>query len=406
MPTYKYTARDQDGKTVAGKIAADNEPLIVTELRKRNLVIISITEQRSSRPKNTTTKKGGPKKKVKSEDIVIFTRQFATMIDAGIPILQALEALGEQTSNPTFRDTVQTIQSDIQLGTSLSAAFAKHEKIFDSLYVNMIRVGETGGVLTAILERVAMYLEKSEKLKAKLQSAMIYPGVIVSMAMLITLVLIIKVVPTFSQIYDSLNQELPAMTRMLIGLSNFLQKQFFLMIAIIVGCVMGFAQLKRTQQGRFVLDSVALKLPVFGDLIRKVAISRFCRTFSTLSQSGVPILESLDIVGKTAGNVVIESLVEQVKLSVREGQSVAEPLSRSDVFPPMVVRMIAIGEKSGQMEKMLSKVAEFYDEQVDTAVEGLTKLIEPLIIGFLGIVVGFIVVALFMPILNLTSALG
>ena len=404
MPTFKYVARDQEGKNVAGKMAADNESLIVAELRKRNLIIITIDEEKGSVVKSATPKvKGG--KKIKSEDIVIFTRQFATMVDAGIPILQCLEALGEQASNPSFKKTISSIQEDIQLGSSLSAAFAKHSKVFDQLYINMLRVGETGGILSAILDRVAMYLEKSEKLKQKVQAAMIYPAVVVSMALIITTVLIVKVVPTFATIYDSLGQKLPVMTQMLIDLSNVLQHQFIFLVGGLVVIIVGFIKYRQTDAGRLQTDTLALKLPIFGDLICKVSVSRFSRTFSTLSQSGVAILETLDIVGKTCGNRVIELLVDEVKTSVREGESIAVPLSKSKVFPPMVTRMIAIGEKSGQLEKMLSKVAEFYDEQVDTAVEGLTKLIEPLIIAFLGIVVGFIVVALFMPILNLTSAM-
>ncbi len=405
MPTYKYNAKDQDGKNVSGKIAADNEALIVAELRKRNLIILSIQEEKTSGVKEgESSKKKTSRKKVKSEDIVIFTRQFATMIDAGIPILQALEALGEQTSNPSFRESVLEIREDIQLGSSLSSSFAKHPKIFDQLYINMIRVGESGGILPTILDRVAIYLEKSERLRQKVQSAMIYPSVIVTMALGITLLLIIKVVPTFASIYDSLGQKLPAMTQVLIDSSTFLQKYFLGVAVGIVVAVIVFNKYRKTESGRLQVDSLLLKIPVFGDLVCKVSVSRFARTFSTLSSSGVPILESLDIVGKTCGNRVIELLVEEVKMSVKGGESIAIPLAKSSVFPPMVTKMIAIGEKSGQMEKMLAKVAEFYDEQVDTAVEGLTKIIEPLIIGFLGIVVGFIVVALFMPILNLTQA--
>lgn len=405
MPTYKYNAKDQDGKAVSGKIAADNEAMIVAELRKRNLIILAIQEEKSSAtPKGEQPKKKTQKVKVKSEDIVIFTRQFATMIDSGIPILQALEALAEQTTNPTFRESVSTIREDIQLGSSLSSAFSKHDKVFDQLYVNMIRVGESGGILPTILDRVAVYLEKSEKLRQKVQSAMIYPSVIVSMALAITLLLIIKVVPTFASIYDSLGQKLPAMTQMLIDLSNFLQHYFLMVVVAGVIAFFAFKKYRKTEMGCLQVDTLLLKLPIFGDLICKVAVSRFARTFATLSSSGVPILESLDIVGKTCGNRVIELLVDEVKESVKGGESIAIPLAKSSVFPPMVTKMIAIGEKSGQMEKMLTKVAEFYNEQVDTAVEGLTKIIEPLIIGFLGIVVGFIVVALFMPILNLTQA--
>jgi len=403
MPTFKYSTRGQDGRTITGKMSADSQDLVIAELRKRDLVIVSVDQEKDGSKASKTAKAGG--KRVKSEDIVVFTRQFATMIDAGIPILQSLEALGEQTANPAFKEIISTIHNDIQLGSSLSAAFAKHGKVFDSLYVNMIRVGESGGVLTSVLERVALYLEKTEKLKAKVRSAMIYPAVVVTMALAITTLLIIKVVPTFAQIYDSLNQKLPLMTQMLIDFSKLMQKAFPLVVAGIVALVVAFAQYRKTPKGSLRIDGMLLRLPIFGDLICKVSVSRFCRTFATLSQSGVPILESLEIVGKTCGNRVIELLVDDIKVSVREGESIAVPLSKSTAFPSMVTRMIAIGEKSGQLEKMLSKVAEFYDEQVDTAVEGLTKLIEPLIIGFLGIVVGFIVIALFMPILNLTSAL-
>ncbi|MEI7998286.1 MAG: type II secretion system F family protein [Candidatus Omnitrophota bacterium] len=404
MPIYKYIAREQDGKNISGKISADNESMIVAELRKRNLIILTIEEEKNSAGKTISAKpKGG--KKVKSEDIVIFTRQFATMIEAGIPILQALEALSEQASNESFKQTIMVILEDIQLGSSLSAAFAKHSKVFDQLYVNMLKVGETGGILSSILDRVALYLEKSEKLKQKVTSAMIYPAVVVSMAMLITSGLIIKVVPTFATIYESLDQKLPLMTQLLIDFSQLMQHQFLFVVTGIVVAIFLCVKYYQTSNGRLQIDSLTLRLPVFGDLICKVSVSRFSRTFATLSQSGVSILETLDIVGKTCGNRVIELLVDEIKVSVREGESIAVPLAKSKFFPPMVTRMIAIGEKSGQLEKMLSKVAEFYDEQVDTAVEGLTKLIEPLIIAFLGIVVGFIVVALFMPILQLSSAI-
>ncbi|MBF0571000.1 MAG: type II secretion system F family protein [Candidatus Omnitrophica bacterium] len=404
MPTYKYTARDQEGKNVVGRISAENESAIVAELRKRNLMILSVAEEKESAfKKNVSKPRGG--KRIKPEDLVIFTRQFATMVDAGIPILQSLEALSEQTANPTFKAALVTIREDIQTGGSLSGSFAKHPKIFDQLYVNMIRVGESGGILTTILERVAIYLEKSERLRQKVKGAMIYPAVVVSMAMLITVGLLVKVVPTFSQIYASLGQKLPVMTQMLIDFSNLLQHDLPFLIAGGFVAVFLFNKYKKTPAGHIQVDTMLLKMPVFGDLICKVSVSRFCRTFATLSQSGVPILESLDIVGKTCGNRVIEILVDEIKVSVKEGNSIAEPLSKSSIFPLMVTRMISVGEKSGQLEKMLSKVAEFYDEQVDTAVEGLTKLIEPLIIGFLGIVVGFIVVALFMPILSMTSAI-
>ena len=341
-------------------------------------------------------------KNVKPDDLVIFSRQLATMVDAGIPILQGLEALQEQMP-PYFQSVIKAVHDDIQMGSSLFAAFAKHPKVFDSLFVNMIKVGETGGVLSAVLDRVSSYMEKSVKLIRKVKSAMIYPMVVVSMAIIITIILLVKVVPTFASIYASFDHELPAMTRLLINLSNIVKTQLIWYIGGIF--VMGFIlnRWNQTEKGALTIDRAKLWMPVFGELIRKVAISRFSRTLSTLIQSGVPILESLEIVGKTSGNKVLEVVVENVKNTVREGESIAVPLVKSGVFPSMVTRMIAIGEKSGQMAKMLNKIAEFYDEQVDAAVAGLTSLIEPLIIGFLGIVVGFIVVALFLPIMSITQ---
>ena len=401
MPTFKYTAKDADAKTITGKIVADNQGVVVEELRKRQLTIINIAEEKQTKEKTVT----GSSKKVKTEDLVIFTRQLSTMVDAGIPIIQAFEALGEQTTNLNFRKVILSMRDDIQLGTSLSAAFAKHPKIFDPLYVNMIKVGETGGVLTTILDRVASYLEKTAQLVRKVKSAMIYPAVVVSMAMIITTILLVKVVPTFASIYDSLGRELPPMTQLLIGISNILRRFILFIIVGMIGLIVGLVQFNKTPQGAFLIDRTKLRLPIFGNLIVKVVISRFSRTLSTLMQSGVPILESLDIVGKSCGNKVVEKIIDEVKEDVRAGEGISMPLSKSEIFPPMVTRMIAIGEKSGQLEKMLTKISEFYDDQVDAAVAGLTTLIEPLIIAFLGTVVGFIVIALFMPILNMAQAL-
>jgi len=399
MPTFKYIAKDQNARDVIGKIVAEKQSAVVEELRKRNLTIISIV------PLKAASRLSFTRQKVKDEDLVMFARQLATMVDAGIPILQALDALQEQMTQPYFKTVITTVRDDIQMGSSLSAAFNKHPRAFDALFINMVKVGETGGVLSAILDRISGYLEKSLKLKHKVQSAMIYPAVVVTMAGIITVVLLVKVVPTFAGIYASFNAELPALTQVLINVSNFLQKYI---LYVIVGLVVGFFLMGRwyqTDRGREILDRLSLKIPLFGELIRKVCISRFSRTLATLLQTGVPILESLDIVGKTSGNRVIENVVGNVKTNVREGESIAGPLIKSGVFPPMVTRMISIGEKSGQLEKMLTKIADFYDEQVDTMVAGLTSIIEPLIIGFLGVVVGFIVIALFLPIISITQVL-
>ncbi len=399
MITFKYVARDANARTITGKISAETQLSVLEELRKRKLTVISINPIKES----PLSKISFQSKKVKVDDIVIFSRQLATMVDAGIPILQGLEALQEQMTQPYFQSVIKSVHDDIQTGSSLFAAFAKHPRVFDSLFVNMIKVGETGGILGTVLDRVSSYMEKSVKLKRKVQSAMIYPMVVISMAIIITIILLVKVVPTFASIYASFDQELPAITKILINLSNIVKTQLLWYIG--GGVVAGFILNRwgRTQKGALAIDRAKLWMPVFGELIRKVAISRFSRTLSTLIQSGVPILESLEIVGKTSGNKVLEVVVENVKNTVREGESIAVPLVKSGVFPSMVTRMIAIGEKSGQMTKMLNKIAEFYDEQVDAAVAGLTSLIEPLIIGFLGIVVGFIVIALFLPIMSITQ---
>ena len=401
MSTFKYVAKNKDSRTVAGKIAADNKTAVIEELRRREFVIISIDEIKETVARQKTFRS----KKVKADEIVIFSRQLATMVDAGIPIMQGIDALQEQVTHPAFKRVLISIRDDIQHGNSLSAAFAKHPAVFDTFYVNMIKVGETGGVLSKILDRVSSYLEKTLRLKRKVQSALIYPIVVVCMAVIITVILLVKVVPTFAGIYASFNRELPAMTQLLITISDVLRKYLLWIIAGIIVIVVALRQWHKTPQGALVIDRSILRLPIFGNLLRKVAISRFSRTLATLIQSGVPILESLEIVGKTIGNRLLELVVEDVKINVREGESLAAPLSKSGVFPPMVTRMIGIGEKSGQMEKMLLKIAEFYDDQVDAAVEGLTSIIEPLIIGFLGIVIGFIVIALFLPIITITQIL-
>lgn len=401
MSTFKYVAKNKDSRTVAGKIAADSKAAVIEELRKREFVIISIDEIKEAAVKQKTFRS----KKVKAEEIVIFSRQLATMVEAGIPIMQGVDALQEQVTHPTFKRVLVSIRDDIQHGNSLSAAFAKHPSVFDTLYVNMIKVGETGGVLSKILDRISSYLEKTLRLKRKVQSALIYPIVVVCMAIIITVILLVKVVPTFAGIYASFNRELPAMTQALITISDILRHYLLFLVGGVIVIAVGLKQWHKTPQGALIIDRSILRLPIFGDLLRKVAISRFSRTLATLIQSGVPILESLEIVGKTIGNRLLELVVEDVKTNVREGESLAAPLSKSGVFPPMVTRMIGIGEKSGQMEKMLLKIAEFYDDQVDAAVDGLTSIIEPLIIGFLGIVIGFIVIALFLPIITITQIL-
>ncbi len=403
MSMFRYSAKDQEARAVNGKIEANDVTMVIEELRKRHLTIISIEEEKKT--SFLKTSKGGSSKKISSEDIILFARQMATMINAGIPILQTLEALEDQASNVSLKKILVQIRDDIRLGSGLSASFAKYPKVFDNLFVNMIKVGESGGVLSTVLDRLSGYMEKSEKLRRKVASAMVYPSVIVGMAAAVTTFLIIKVVPTFKSIYSGLGKELPPITQSLLDFSDLMQKQFIFIVIGIGLLVFAFFSYRKTPKGAYQIDRMILKMPVFGNLICKVAVSRFCRTLSVLVQSGVPILDGLDIVRKTIGNRVLEEVVQNVMQGVREGESIAVPLARSPIFPSMVTKMIAIGEQSGRLDKMLLKVAEFFDEQVDAAVEGLTSMIEPLIIGFLGIVIGFIVVALFLPILNMTQAL-
>jgi len=399
MATFKYVAKDENAQNISGKIVADTQQEVVDELRKRKFTIVSVNEIKGFSFKDISI--GG--KSVNPDDLVIFSRQLATMIEAGIPILQALEALQEQMTNPYFKSVISALKEDVEVGSSLTAAFSKHTKVFDTLFISMVKVGEAGGKLNVTLDRVAAYMEKTLKLKRKVKAAMVYPTTVISMALLITLGLLIKVVPTFKAIYDSLGQELPGMTQILIMISDTLQKSFMLVVSALFVLGFLFARYISTERGRLQFDTFKLKVPIFGELMRKVAISRFSRTFATLTQSGVPILASLEIVAKTCGNKLIEITINNVRNSVREGESITPPLIKSGVFPPMVTRMISVGEKTGEMEKMLVKVADFYDDQVDAAVAGLTSLIEPVVIGFLGIVVGFIVIALFLPIIKMTS---
>ncbi len=401
MPLFKFVAKDEEGSTITDTIEAKDELVALDMLRVKNLIIISINEEKEQEKARAAAKaKTG---KVKAEELVIFSRQMATMVNAGIPLVQSLDILSEQMDSQVFRNIVGQVRSDVEAGASLSAALEKHPRVFTLLYTNMVRAGETSGMLDEILERLAGYLEKNDKLQRKVKSAMVYPTVVFSMAMLITLVLILKVVPTFKKIFSSLGGQLPLPTRILIQISDTLKHDFIYVVIVIAAMVFGLKKLVNTPQGREKFDQLKLDLPVFGIILRKVAVARFSRTLATLIRSGVPILGALEIVGKTAGNVVIEKAVDNARTGIREGESIAEPLQKSKAFPPMVTRMISVGEESGELEKMLSKIADFYENQVDAAVSGLTSLIEPLIIAFLGIIVGSIVVSMFLPIFTITN---
>lgn len=403
MPVYTYKAKDITGKTVNATLEAQGQAFVVDAIRKKGLTIISIEESVEKKKKGISI---AIKKKIKIDDLVVFARQLATMIDAGIPLVQGLDILSEQIEHKDFRNIVSRVRNDVETGSTLSEAIGRHPKVFSQLFINMVRAGESSGMLDDIMDRLAGYLEKTSALQRKIRSALVYPAVVICMAFLITLILLLKVIPTFKEIFAGFGAKLPAPTLILITISDTLRSYFLLLLGAAV--VLGFliSRYIKTEKGRLQCDQLMLDLPVFGILFKKVAVSKFTRTLSTLIKSGVSILAALEIVGKTAGNKVVENAVTDVRASIREGENIATPLAKSGVFPPMVVRMISVGEQTGELEKMLEKISDFYDEQVDSAVAGLTSMIEPLIIAFLGIVIGSIVIAMFMPIFKMSDIIN
>lgn len=398
MSLFKYLAKDLSGRDVAATIEAENERAVVAELRKKGLIILSVSEEVHS---GTGIKKG--RRKVKGGDLVIFGRQLATMVDAGLPLIQSLDTLAEQADSPSLKGVLEDVVKSIEQGATFSEAIAAHPKVFSSLFINMVKAGEASGTLAEILDRIAGYMESAIALKRKVKSAMMYPIIVCSMAITITTVLLIKVIPVFGKIYDSFGSALPTPTQMLLDFSGMLRSYFpFILGAIVVGIVLLKKYIK-TEAGALRFDRFKFNVPIFGPIFRKVAVSRFSRTLSVLVKSGVPILSALDIVAKTAGNKLVERAVNQAMEEIKKGENIADPLAASQVFPPMVTKMIAVGEESGKLEIMLSKISDFYDSQVDAAVSGLTSLIEPLLIAFLGIVVGGIVICMFLPIFRLSS---
>lgn len=399
MATFQYTAKDHNGRTVIGVVDAPNEAEAANVLHNKMLIVVAVKEVKAKGFK-------AAKVRIKLDDLVVFSRQLATMIDAGIPLVQALGILSEQVDNKSLQAIVVTVRQDIESGMSFCDALSKHPSVFSELFINMSRAGEASGMLDEVLDRLASYLEKTAALQRKISSSLVYPAVVMVMAFLITAVLLLKVVPTFKGIFDMLGGKLPFPTQVLIMISDIFRKFFiWVVIAGIIVAVV-FKRWISTPQGRLKFDGFKLKVPVLGSLFQKVAVAKFSRTFSTLVKSGVSVLNALDIVGKTSGNKVIEQAIGQARTAVREGEPIADPLSRSKVFPPIVCRMVGVGEQTGQLEKMLSKIADFYDEQVDAAVSAMTSLIEPLVIAFLGIIIGGIVIALFLPIFKLTELIS
>jgi type IV pilus assembly protein PilC len=374
---------------------ANSREDVVAQLRRQKLIVVKVDEER---------RRKGAGGKIKTRDIVIFTRQFATMINAGLPLVQALDILSKQSENKSLKDVTRQVVYDVESGHTVADALGKHPKAFSELYVNMVAAGEAGGILDTILSRLAVFMEKNDALVRKVKGAMIYPGVIISVAVIAISVLLIFVIPTFEQMFASVNLALPLPTRVVISLSRFLTGYWW----AVLGGGLGFGfMMKRyyaTSNGKLTIDRMLLRLPVLGDVIRKSAVSRFTRTLGTLISSGVSILDGLEITAKTAGNRVIHDAIMQSRSSIAGGDTIAAPLAKSEVFPPMVISMIAVGEQTGGLDEMLSKIADFYDEEVDAAVSALLSLLEPLMIVFLGVVVGGMVVAMYLPIFDMINA--
>ena len=399
MSTYQYTAKDKDGRSISGTLDAASETAAAELLHQKALIILTV---KSIKKKAVTSKEN----KVGIDDLVIFSRQLATMVEAGIPLVQALSILAEQIEHPGLKNVVFMVRKDIEAGTSFSDALAKHPNIFSELFINMVQAGEVSGMLDEVLDRLATYLEKSAAITRKVKSSLVYPALVVSMSILITAVLLLKVVPTFKGIFDALGGTLPIPTQILIGVSDILKKYFLFLIVFLIVLIVLFKKYINTKSGKYNFDAQKLKMPVLGPVFRKLAVARFARTFSTLVKSGVSVLNALGIVAKTAGNSVVEEAIANCRTAVREGEPISRPLAKSGVFPPMVTRMISVGEQTGQLEKMLTKIADFYDEQVDAAVSALTSIIEPLVIAFLGVLIGGIVISLFMPIFKITQLIS
>jgi type IV pilus assembly protein PilC len=402
MPTsYAYRVRNREGKMLGGTLEADSEEAVVTRLRQLGYSPISIEAEKSAGLKTELRLPGAGR--VKLKDLALFSRQFATMINSGLSLLRALTILGEQTGNKRLAEVVTQVRAEVEKGTSLSAAMAKHPRVFNRLYISMVRAGEVGGFLDQVLVKVAETFEKEVELRGKIRSAMTYPVVVFVMVLLIVSAMLIFIVPTFKNLYTSLGGTLPLPTRTLIGVSDGIRRFFPLVVLALIGLVIAYRRWRATPAGRYRLDQFKLKVKVFGPLFHKSALSRFSRTLATLIRSGVPILQALEIVADTVNNGVISRAIRDVQDSVREGESLATPLAKHPTFPAMVVQMMAVGEETGALDTMLSKVADFYDQEVEAAVASLTSLIEPILIAVMGAAVGGMVVALYMPLFNIIN---
>jgi len=403
MPTFAYAGRTRAGQTVTGEHIADTMDGAVQALRRQQIQITKIDAVKAKAEAKPKAGKGGAK--VPAKNLAIFVRQFSVMIDAGLPLVQCLDILGKQEPHKGFSAVILKTREDVESGAALADAMKKHPKTFDALFSNMIAAGEAGGILDTILKRLATYIEKSVKLKGEVKSAMIYPVAVIVIAAVVVGAILWKVIPTFAQLFSGLGAQLPLPTRIVIAASNGIVAYGWILIVVLGALGYAFKSYYATNNGRHMIDRIALKLPVLGDILRKVAVARFCRTLSTLLASGVPILDGLDITARTSGNAIIEDAILVTRTGIERGETISGPLRETNVFPSMVVQMINVGETTGALDAMLSKIADFYEEEVDTAVAGLLTLMEPIMIAFLGVLVGGIVIAMYMPIFDLISKL-
>ncbi|MCP4682080.1 MAG: type II secretion system F family protein [Desulfobacterales bacterium] len=402
MPIYKWVAETRKGKALKGELEAADEKIARAQLKRRNLAIKKLKPKAKDLFENVSFLQP----KVKTKDLVIFTRQFSTMIDAGLPLVQGLTILAEQASNVTFKKILKQVVKEVEGGATLAEAMGKHPKVFDALFVNLVAAGETGGILDTIFQRLAAYIEKAEKLKSQIKGAMTYPIVVIAVAILVISVIMIFVIPVFEEMFADFGSALPVPTQLVVAMSNFLTSNIHYMIAALVVLGFLFKKYRDTKRGRKATDTLALKLPIFGNLLKKVAVARFTRTLGTMLSSGVPILDALNIVARTAGNVILEEVILDVRGSIAEGQTIAEPLSENNIFPGMVVQMISVGEATGALDEMLEKIADFYDDEVDVAVDAMTSMLEPMLMVFLGGAIGGLVIAMYLPIFKMAGAVG
>jgi type IV pilus assembly protein PilC len=400
MPNYAWKGRNRAGMVQEGVLVADSKDLALANLRRQNIVVTGIRE----RGKEISLSKVS--RRVPSKILAVFTRQFSVMIDAGLPLVQCLEILANQQEHKNFQRILLQVRQDVEAGSSLADAMRRHPKAFDNLYVNMIAAGEAGGILDVILQRLSVYIEKAVKLRSQVRAALIYPIAVICIAAIVVAVILLKVIPTFAALFTSLGAELPLPTRVVIYCSNFLARYWWAFVAAIAAAVFAFRRYYATYRGRRVVDGAMLKTPIIGMILRKIAVARFCRTLATLTSSGVPILEALDITARTSGNAIVEDAIIDVRKSVEGGKTIVEPLTASGVFPNMVVQMIGVGEQTGALDAMLNKIADFYEDEVDIAVAGLVKLLEPVMIFILGVIIGGIVIAMYLPMFTLINKIG